>query len=502
MTIGVLDEGVGLATPALQKMTTGERKIVDWVTVTDSIFDGTWRPMITSVTGPTFNYGGETWKVRGGSYRMNILREDVTAGGKVTNGDTSDNWGADPAAVDVGDNGDVNDDTPTKPYKDGYQIGHCGADDPATTIAESQGVVVQAGKDVPMDPLGGDGVGKKADFVDIGLVPGAHGTHLVSIIAASSMFNGRMGGAALGAKIVCEMACLFGVGCNSVVMAEGIIDLVNMSIGGMPALNDGSSATAQLYNRLIDTYGVEFVIAVGNSGRGANTIEDRAWPTRSSGAPLAFPSRLSPPTTPVAEVGTFLAWMLSAMEGHPGWTCPSGYVMWDATSMAPQQVAGASALLPRKAAGHRTHACERAHGACLDRPTHQRSSGVRGRRRSHRGPRHLEGGRGGRDRPRLRGEGIGCHRVRPAAEDAGLRHGRLRPRGRPEGWSDVRHHPHSYVRAVRPLLHLLRLAHLSCRVSGRPGLASRAGSGAEADDAVARGDGAYVTKPQFRMTRP
>ncbi|NEE61376.1 S8 family serine peptidase, partial [Streptomyces sp. SID8455] len=35
ITIGVLDSGVDLGHPALKKTTTGERKIVDWVTATD-----------------------------------------------------------------------------------------------------------------------------------------------------------------------------------------------------------------------------------------------------------------------------------------------------------------------------------------------------------------------------------------------------------------------------------------------------------------------------------
>lgn len=56
ITIGVLDAGVDLGHPALQKTTTGERKIVDWVTATDPVSDGdgTWLRMDQTVTGPTF----------------------------------------------------------------------------------------------------------------------------------------------------------------------------------------------------------------------------------------------------------------------------------------------------------------------------------------------------------------------------------------------------------------------------------------------------------------
>ena len=52
------------------------------------------------------------------------------------------------------------------------------------------------------------------------------------------------------------------------------VDVVNMSIGGLPALNDGNNARAELYNNLITTYGVQMFISAGNSGPGLNTIGD------------------------------------------------------------------------------------------------------------------------------------------------------------------------------------------------------------------------------------
>ena len=44
------------------------------------------------------------------------------------------------------------------------------------------------------------------------------------------------------------------------------VDVVNMSIGGLPALNDGNNARARLYDALIDEYGVQLFISAGNSG--------------------------------------------------------------------------------------------------------------------------------------------------------------------------------------------------------------------------------------------
>lgn len=396
ITIGVLDSGVDLAHPALQKTTTGERKIVDWVTATDPIVDGdgSWRMMANSVSGPAFTYGGKTWTAPPGSYQINLFRESVTAGGDAAgdvnrDGDTTDTWGVlyDAAAgtvtVDVNGNNDFTDDKPMKPYKDGYQTGWFGTDDPSTAVAERQPFVVEIRKDVPTDPLGGDWVGKKADFVNIGLIASEHGTHVAGITAANGLFGGRMNGAAPGAKLVSSRACQFGPGCTNIALTEGMIDLVanrgvdivNMSIGGLPALNDGNNARAELYTRLIDTYGVQLVISAGNSGPGANTIGDpgladkvisvgasiskETWAANYGSAVekkyamMPFSSRgpredggFTPTlTAPGAAINTVQTWLPGAPVAEAGYALPPGYAMLQGTSMASPQAAGASALL-------------------------------------------------------------------------------------------------------------------------------------------------------------
>ncbi|GKQ34539.1 S8 family serine peptidase [Streptomyces sp. A012304] len=396
ITIGVLDSGVDLAHPALQKTTTGERKIVDWVTSTDPLTDGdgSWRAMVNSVSGPSFAYGGRTWTAPAGAYSINLFRESATAAGDAQgdvnrDGDTTDAWGVlyDAAAgtvtVDVNANGDFTDDKPMKPYKNGFQIGYFGTDNPATDVAERQPFVVEIRKDVPMDPLGGDWVGKKADFANIGLISSEHGTHVAGITAANGLFGGKMNGAAPGAKIVSSRACEFGPGCSNVALTEGMIDLVanrgvdivNMSIGGLPGLNDGNNARAELYTRLIDTYGVQLVISAGNEGPGANTIGDpgladkvisvgaaiskETWAAnygsevKKKYALLPFSSRgpredggFTPTlVAPGAAVNTIQTWLPGAPIAEAGYSLPAGYAMLQGTSMSSPQAAGASALL-------------------------------------------------------------------------------------------------------------------------------------------------------------
>ncbi|GLW45605.1 serine protease [Streptomyces sp. NBRC 14336] len=396
VTIGVLDSGVDLSHPALQKTTTGERKIVDWVTATDPIIDSdaTWRPMTTNVSGPSFTFSGRTWTAPAGSYQVNLFRESVTAGGDAKgdanrDGDTTDAWGVlyDAAngtvRVDLNNNFDFSDDTPMKPYKDGFQIGWFGTDNPDTDVAERQPFVVEIRKDVPMDPYGGDWVGQKRDFVNIGVIESEHGTHVAGITSANGLFGGRMNGAAPGAKIVSSRACTWTGGCTNVALTEGMIDLVvnrgvdivNMSIGGLPALNDGNNARAELYTRLIDTYGVQLVISAGNSGPGANTIGDPALADKviSVGASVSketwaanygsqvtkkyammpFSSRgpredggFTPTlVAPGAAINTIQTWLPGAPVAEAGYDLPAGYGMLQGTSMASPQAAGASALL-------------------------------------------------------------------------------------------------------------------------------------------------------------
>lgn len=296
VTIGVLDSGVDLDHPALQTTSTGERKVTDWVTVTDPLLeaDATWRLMLTHVSGPTATFSKKEWKLPqrdGADYAISVFSEtaaklsDDVEGDIDRDGKKDGSWGVlydyetHDIWVDVNGNQDFTDDEVMRPYREKHQVNHFGTDDPATSVMERMPFVVEYREGVDLTPAGMPG--RTVDAVNIGLVASAHGTHVAGI-AAGNMPGWKMGGAAPGAKIVSAKACVYSGGCTNVALTEGMIelvankhvDVVNMSIGGLPALNDGNTTRTALYNRLIDEYGVQIFVSAGNSGPGTNTIGD------------------------------------------------------------------------------------------------------------------------------------------------------------------------------------------------------------------------------------
>jgi subtilisin family serine protease len=384
VTIGILDTGVTLDHPALQTTSTGEPKVVDWVTYTDPATDDdpTWIDMSAQVSGATFTFDGVSYTApRAGTFRIGVFNErDARLGGEVESDVNRDGNPAgssgifavlwDPATnrvwVDTNQNRSFADEKPMTDYRVNRDVGYFGSDNPATLLAERMPFVVQT-----------DGKNK---VVNIGIVSGAHGSHVAGITAANAMFGGQMSGAAPGAKIVSVRVCMFITGCTAHGMIEGMIyaakqanvDVINMSIGGLPSLNDGNNARAELYNRLIERYKVQMFISAGNSGPGLNTVGDPSVATRvvSVGAYVSKASHLANygvvtqfnhnvhyfSSRGPREDGGFKPEVLAAgnaISTTPMWqpggglasTLPPGYSLFNGTSMASPQAAGAAALL-------------------------------------------------------------------------------------------------------------------------------------------------------------
>ena len=384
VTIGIVDLGVTLDHPSLLTTSTGERKIIDWVTATDPFIDGdpTWLDMQAQVSGSTFTYQSVAYTApAAGSYRIALFNErNPNLGGEVGSDVNRDGnpagssgifavlWDANANTVwvDTNQNNNFADDMAMKDYKVNYHVNYFGVDNPATAIAERMPFVIQT-----------DGQRK---VVNIGIVSGFHGSHVAGIAAGNSLFGGAMSGMAPGAKIVSVRACLFIAGCTPTALIEGMIyvakqsnvDVINMSIGGLPALNDGNNTRAILYNNLIETYTVQMFFSIGNSGPGMNTAGDPGLVTRVMGIgayitdetyladygtqfyqddnlhyfssrgpredggfkPDLVASGAAVSTTPMWQPGAGLPYVL-----------PPGYQLANGTSMASPQAAGAAALL-------------------------------------------------------------------------------------------------------------------------------------------------------------
>lgn len=115
----------------------------------------------------------------------------------------------------------------------------------------------------------------------VGFDPGNHGSHVAGIISgrktlANDEDDTLARGVAPATRIAMNRVCANNGGCNAteafIDLAENGADLINMSLGGLSAFNDGFDVQALMINRLSQLHNTLFVISAGNSGPGRNTV--------------------------------------------------------------------------------------------------------------------------------------------------------------------------------------------------------------------------------------
>ena len=198
VTVGIVDSGITWITRACRPPRTGERKIVDWVTCTDPDRPTTTRPGSTcsdqvsgsdvrlqgrhlhragraAATGSACSTSAIARPRRRGRQRRQSRRQPRRQQRHLRR--AVEHRRPTTCTVDTNQNNSFADEAAMTDYKVRYDVGYFGTDNPATAVAERMPFVVQT-----------DGKNK---FVNIGIVSGAHGSHVAGIVAGNACSAAR-----------------------------------------------------------------------------------------------------------------------------------------------------------------------------------------------------------------------------------------------------------------------------------------------------------------------
>ena len=299
VTVGILDSGVDLGHPSLNTTSTGAAKIQDWVTYTHPATDGdpTWRfftGALTTITdGTTTQFGRLYTGIPNGAYRIARMREDLlgaTSEYGIACGSDLDRDGTcgdffimlwqpgsdattadDVLLIDSDNDASLADESPMQDFSIDRDIGSFGHDNPATQIRESVPFVVQP----EAAPIQGLYLGEHRHRLRrTRLARRGHHRRQQPLrkpdpdercrTEARSSSRFAFVSSPRAARRTPSFEGMIWV------IEQANVDLVNMSIGGLPALNvdDTRNTRTQIYNRLIEDNNAQIFISAGNSGVG------------------------------------------------------------------------------------------------------------------------------------------------------------------------------------------------------------------------------------------
>lgn len=371
--IAVIDTGIDVSHPDLQKTPQGKVKVIDYIDFTDEGYVNTKItavPEKSSVVIEGQRYNATGIRTRCGAFHLGIFGEsqldkNSPVGQDVNrNGTNDDVFGVlvtdsvlsgiyDTVYVDTNQNFDFSDEKPLKIYSRNHEWAAFGKDNPAAEYVEESSFVVSC---IDID----------GSFVKLSFDGNGHGTHVAGTIGA----NGKLSGTAPGAQIIAIKA----MGSSGEGNWEDIFkaidyagkqgaNIINVSIGNLVSSNEGHRAQLRLLKNISLESNALIVIAAGNSGPGLAT----AYDIEGNENIITVGAYMSPKLWDMnynVNIPYETLWYYTGV-GHgpsrPTVVAPSsvisatcrwdsgGYFLMDGTSMASPFVSGSCALLLEQA---------------------------------------------------------------------------------------------------------------------------------------------------------